>query len=164
MMILQLKRTIPVGGENLSFSSSYEGYLIEVEKYVLTLNEPVAEIVRRMEKSTRMFTEMIYGYLPTAGEMKCHMAGDVLHAAVIPIHRHPVFQLFGVGERLAVMGVNIAQVIPRRPRPLRHGVGLALGIAPALGTLTIDKRINLRQRTFPALARFEILHAGQTER
>lgn len=69
-MLLQFERTIPLGAGNNSFSSSYNDYLIEVEKYILTLCEPVAKTVRRMEKSTRMFTEKIYGYLPTAGEMK----------------------------------------------------------------------------------------------
>ena len=53
-----------------TISSSYEDYLIEVEKYILTLREPIARKIRRIEKSTRIFTEKIYGYLPTAGEMK----------------------------------------------------------------------------------------------
>ena len=55
---------------NIPFSSSYSDYLIEVEKYILTLRGPVANKVRRIEKSMRLFTEKIYGYLPTAGEMK----------------------------------------------------------------------------------------------
>ena len=56
--------------KNITFSSSYNEYLVEVEKYILTLSEPVAEKIRRIEKSTRIFTERIYGYLPAAGEMK----------------------------------------------------------------------------------------------
>ena len=69
-MLLRFKRIIPFGVENISFSSSYNDYLIEVEKYILTLSEPVAKKIRHIEKSTRIFTEKIYGYLPTAGEMK----------------------------------------------------------------------------------------------
>ena len=70
MMLSQFRRTIPFKGGNISFSSSYNDYLIEVEKYILTLRGPVAKKIRRIEKSMRIFTEKIYGYLPTAGEMK----------------------------------------------------------------------------------------------
>ena len=70
MILLQIKRTSPFEGENISFSSSYEEYLIEVEKYILTLREPIAKKIRRLEKSMRIFTEKICGHLPTAGEMK----------------------------------------------------------------------------------------------
>lgn len=54
---------------NIPFSSSYEKYLHEVEKYILTLCEPVAKKIWRIEKSTRIFTEKLYGYLPTASKM-----------------------------------------------------------------------------------------------
>jgi len=70
MMLSQFRRTIPFEGGNISFSSSYKDYLIEVEKYILTLRGPAAKILRRIEKSMRIFTEKVYGYLPTAGEMK----------------------------------------------------------------------------------------------
>ena len=56
--------------KDITFSSSYEDYLVEVEKYILTLSEPIAKKIRCIEKSTRIFTERIYGYLPAAGEMK----------------------------------------------------------------------------------------------
>lgn len=50
MLLSQFKRTIPFGGGNISFSSSYNDYLIEVEKYILTLRDPIAKKVRRIEK------------------------------------------------------------------------------------------------------------------
>lgn len=55
---------------NKIFSSSYEEYLTEVDKYIFTLREPIAKKIRRIEKSMRIFTEKINGYLPTAGEIK----------------------------------------------------------------------------------------------
>ena len=54
---------------NIPFSSSYADYLNEVETYIQTLSEPVAKKIRRIEKSIRIFTEKIYGYLPTADKM-----------------------------------------------------------------------------------------------
>ena len=89
IMLLQFRRTIPFGDENISFSSSYNDYLIEVEKYILTLREPVAKTIRRIEKSTRIFTEKIYGYLPTAGEMKWPVLEPNYNADVtrlVPFH------------------------------------------------------------------------------
>ena len=53
-----------------NFSSSYHEYLKEVEKYILTLTPPVAKAIWFIEESMRIFLENIYGYLPTAGEMK----------------------------------------------------------------------------------------------
>ena len=69
IVLAQFKRTIPLEVGNISFSSSYNDYQIEVEKYILTLREPIAKKIRRIEKSMRIFTEKVYGYLPTAGEM-----------------------------------------------------------------------------------------------
>ena len=52
------------------FSSSYKEYEREAEKYILTLKEPVAKTIRFIEESMRIFLEIVYGYLPTAGEIK----------------------------------------------------------------------------------------------
>ena len=63
--------------------------MIEVEKYILTLRGPVANKVRRIEKSMRIFTEKIYGYLPTAGEMKWPVLEPNYNANVtrlVPFH------------------------------------------------------------------------------
>ena len=89
MMLSQFRRTIPFEGGNISFSSSYNDYMIEVEKYILTLRGPVANKVRRIEKSMRIFTEKIYGYLPTAGEMKWPVLEPNYNANVtrlVPFH------------------------------------------------------------------------------
>ncbi len=88
-MLSQFMRTIPFRDENISFSSSYNEYLIEVEKYILTLRGPIAKKVRRIEKSMRIFTEKIYGYLPTAGEMKWPVLEPNYNAYVtrlVPFH------------------------------------------------------------------------------
>lgn len=53
-----------------NFSTSFHDYLKEVEKYILTLKEPVAKAIWFIEESMGIFLEKIYGYLPTAGEMK----------------------------------------------------------------------------------------------
>jgi len=75
--------------KDITFSSSYEEYLVEVEKYILTLREPIAEKLRRIEKSARIFTERIYGYLPAAGEMKWPVLKPNYNADVtrlVPFH------------------------------------------------------------------------------
>ncbi len=49
----------------------------------------------------------------------------VFGAADVEIHWHPVALLLGVPATLFVVGVDVAQVIPATPSPLRHGVALS---------------------------------------
>lgn len=55
---------------NIVFSNSYKEYEDEMEKFILGLDEPIAKEFQLIEESMRMFTHKVYGYLPTAGEMK----------------------------------------------------------------------------------------------
>ena len=41
-----------------------------------------------------------------------HMSGYVLHTAVIPVHRHPVFQFLRICQRFVIVRINISQEIP----------------------------------------------------
>ena len=50
----------------------------------------------------------------------------MFHTAVVPVNRHPVIKSFFGRKRFAVMRVQIAQEIPGRTGPLRHGVRLPL--------------------------------------
>ena len=88
----------------------------------------------------------------------------MLHSAVVPVYGKPVFHSLRIGERIIVVRVDIADKVPRRARPLRHGIGLALCLSSALRTGAVDERIYLCERRLAALARLEILNIGQTER
>ena len=92
------------------------------------------------------------------------MQRGVLHAAVVPVHRAPVvFRL--VRDRLmVVVRIHIAQEVPRRTRPLGHGVGLALGVAPALGALGIDPVGHLGERALAVVGQLVAVHLRQDER
>ena len=58
-------------------------------------------------------------------------------AVALPLRAHPVALVLGVDERLVVGGIEVAQLVPARPRPLRHRVGLA---AVGLGALAQVER------------------------
>ena len=68
------------------------------------------------------------------------------------------------GKGICVVRIDIAQEIPGRSCPLRHGIGFALCIAPTLGTLAIDKGIDLCQGALTALTRLKMLDGGKLER
>ena len=56
----------------------------------------------------------------------------VFGTAHVEVHGHPVlFEFLGV-EGVAVAGVDVAQVVPTRTRPLRHGVRFADTLAAVL--------------------------------
>ena len=89
--------------------------------------------------------------------------GSVLHAAVVPVHRHPVFQRLGRSQRLVVVRIAVAQEIPAAAGPLGHGVGFALGVAAALGALAVDPVGHLGQGGFAGLGRLVVFHLGQQQ-
>ena len=62
--------------------------------------------------------------MPESGieQMQCR----VLHTAVVPVNRHPVFQRLCACECLVVVRIGITQEIPGRSRPLWHGICLTL--------------------------------------
>ena len=92
------------------------------------------------------------------------MQRGVLHAAVIPIDRAPVFERFLGAQRLIVVRVHIAQEVPGRARPLGHGVGLALGRAAAVRTGGVDPVGHLGQRGLAVFGRLIGIDLGQGQR
>ena len=92
------------------------------------------------------------------------MQGGVLHAAVVPVHRRPVFQrLFG-SEGVLAVGVHIAQEVPGRTGPLRHGVGLAGRGAAAAGAGGLDPVGVAGQRRLTVGTRLKVGDVGQGQR
>ena len=53
------------------------------------------------------------------------MQDGMLDAADVEIDRHPVPFFYRIDQVRLVVRIDISQVIPARPGPLRHGVGLA---------------------------------------
>ena len=88
----------------------------------------------------------------------------MLHTAVVPIDRHPIIQRFLGGKSLIVMRIAIAQEVPRRTGPLRHGVGLASSLAAAFRTGAFDPIGERRKRTFTVRAGLIRFDLGQLER
>ena len=75
-----------------------------------------------------------------------HMSGYVLHTAVVPVNRHPVFHLLAVCKSFCIVRIHIAKEIPGRSSPLRHGISLSLGIAAALRAFAVYKGFNSCKR------------------
>ena len=88
----------------------------------------------------------------------------VLHAAVVPVHRAPVLLRLVRDRLMVVVRIHIAQEVPRRTRPLGHGVGLALGVAPALGALGVDPVGHLGKRALAVVGQLVAVHLRQDER
>ena len=88
----------------------------------------------------------------------------VLHAAVVPVDGTPVVQrLFG-SERFVIVRIHVAQEIPARAGPLRHGVGLALGRAAALRAGGVDPVGHLGDGALAVVGRLVALDLRQNER
>ena len=88
----------------------------------------------------------------------------VLHAAVVPVDRAPVIQSLLGGERLVVVRIHVAQEVPARAGPLRHGVGLTLGGTAALRAGGIDPVGHLAQRALAVIGGLIAVHLRQHER
>ena len=88
----------------------------------------------------------------------------MLHTAVIPVDRCPVFQRFLGSECLVVVRIAIPQEIPRGARPLRHGIGLALGGSAALRASGVHPRIDRGKRGFAVVGGLVAVHHRQTDR
>ena len=100
--------------------------------------------------------------MPEAGVDK--VARHVLHSAVVPVDREPVFKGFLRRKCLVVVRVGVPEEVPRRPRPLRHGVCFPLCRSAALRAGAVNKRVYLCKRAFSALSGSEILHLRQLKR
>ena len=88
----------------------------------------------------------------------------MLHTAVVPVDRRPVFERLFRGERLVVVRVHIAQEIPGRACPLGHGVSLSLGRAAAARAGRVDPVGHVRERGFAVVGRLIGVHIGQLKR
>ena len=105
--------------------------------------------------------EIVEEMMPEAGVDQ--MAGNVLHTAVIPVNGHPVAELVHIGQRLGVVGVDVAEEVPGGTGPLGHGIGLTLGVAAALRALAVDEVVQLGQRGLTALTGLKLGYGGQTQ-
>ena len=92
------------------------------------------------------------------------MQRGVLHAAVVPVNRRPVFQCFRRGKRLVVVRVHIAQEVPGRTGPLRHGIGLALCRTAAARTGGVYPVGHVRQRRLAVVGRLVAGYVRQLKR
>src|SRR3989344_9349924 len=88
--------------------------------------------------------DVVQEFVPKARVDK--VARRVLRAAHIGVYRCPVFLFFLIDERFFVVRVHVAQVVPRRTRPLWHRVGLARTRTLALRTADVDPFRNTRKR------------------
>ena len=92
------------------------------------------------------------------------MQRGVLHAAVVPVHRAPVFQRLPAGQRVVVVRVHIAQEVPGRARPLGHGVRLPFGGAAAARAGGVHPFGMACQRAFAVAGGLKILDLRQHQR
>jgi len=88
----------------------------------------------------------------------------MLHTAVVPVDRGPVFQRLPAGERLVIMRVHIPQEIPGRTRPLRHGIRFTFGRAAALRAGGVHPVGHFGQRRLAGLGRLVRIDLRQRQR
>jgi hypothetical protein len=69
----------------------------------------------------------------------------VLRAAHVEIDGHPVVGLLSIAEGPIVLGIAVAEEIPRRTCRTRHGVGLALQLLAGDRIVDLDPRTDHRQ-------------------
>ena len=100
--------------------------------------------------------------MPEPGIQK--MKGCVLHAAIVPVHRKPVFQSLLTGQSFCILRVCITQEIPGRACPLRHGVRLSFCRAAAAGACGIHPVCYGSQGGFSGIGRHIAVHFRQLQR
>mmetsp|Transcript_41348 Transcript_41348/g.109688 ORF Transcript_41348/g.109688 Transcript_41348/m.109688 type:complete len:644 (+) Transcript_41348:689-2620(+) len=86
----------------------------------------------------------------------------VLCATDVQVDRQPRLLGFGRDERVAIVWVGEAQVVPARARPLRHRVGLAR--VPGAVFLEVAPVEHTREAALRVVARFEVLELRQLDR
>ena len=107
-------------------------------------------------------TDIIKEFMPEAAVEQVERG--MFHAAVIPIHRRPVFKRFLGGKRFIIMRIAIAQEIPGGPRPLRHGVRFAHSLSAAVRAGGIHPIRHLGKRRFSRFRRLIGIHHWQLQR
>ena len=88
----------------------------------------------------------------------------MLRAADVEINGHPVFLFVRGDERTGILWVDVPEIIPTAPSPLRHRVRLAFAGTAALRTVAVHPIGRLCQRRFGITGRRVILHLRQAER
>ena len=97
--------------------------------------------------------------MPEAGVEQ--MQHGVFRAADVEIHRHPVFFLRRIDHGGIVFRIDVAQVVPARAGPLRHGIRLAPRGAAAGRAGRPEPVGRARQRGLAVGRRAVVLHFGQ---
>ena len=88
----------------------------------------------------------------------------VLYAADIHIYRKHLVCLFSGNQFLVIVIIHIAQEIPGRPCPLRHGVGLSLGRLSTYRALAVHPLVNSSQWRFSGSGRLIGFYLRQAKR
>ena len=88
----------------------------------------------------------------------------MLYAADIHIYREHSVRLLPGNQFFIIVVVHIAQEIPGGTCPLRHGVGLPLGVRPADRTLAVHPLVDGRQRRLSGSGRLIGLYLRQPQR
>src|SRR5262245_46816284 len=86
----------------------------------------------------------------------------MLGAADVQVDRDPVLLFRRIAECPRILGIEIAQVVPARARPLWHGVGLAFVLLAVAGD--VDPCRGLAKRWLWFARGFVISEFGQFER
>ena len=84
----------------------------------------------------------------------------MLRPADVEIDRQPVLRLCRIAERLVVVRIDVAQVVPARAGPLRHGVGLAAVALAVARDLDPVRRLAQRRLGLAASACSPPVRAG----
>eukprot|EP00982_Pelagococcus_subviridis_P002036 15753-Pelagococcus_subviridis.AAC.1 len=92
------------------------------------------------------------------------MQHRVLGASDVEVDGHPVLLQVAVDHRVLVLGVDEAEVVPARARPLRHRVRLAARGAAAERVHGGDPVFDIRERALAASARLEVIRVRQRQR
>ncbi|OPZ32611.1 MAG: hypothetical protein BWY98_01311 [Tenericutes bacterium ADurb.BinA155] len=99
--------------------------------------------------------------MPEAGVEQ--MKDRVLLSADIEIDREPVLEEFRIGQLLVVIRIDVTEIIPGRPGPLRHRVGFA-GAFHAIHHDVQPRFGRVFERRFAAFARRVLIHFRKDQR
>ena len=92
------------------------------------------------------------------------MQRRVFHAAVVPVNRHPFFQRLHRSKGIRVLRIRVAEKIPGRTCPLRHGIGFTPCRSAADRACGIDPIRNSCQRRLAVFSRFVAFDIRQQHR
>lgn len=84
--------------KNIHFSASYKEYESEAKQYILSLNKRSAQMAIAMENATRMFTEFVYGYLPTADKIKWPVLTPNYDTSIVQEQLVPFNEAYSYGK------------------------------------------------------------------